>query len=167
MTSKQLQKISEQRQDEHRRLVSAKDKERRDAIEKFAEGLDEELSEKHDAGIKAAGIRAYEAEQAYLAEVEREAVHKAPYVPGTRLVQWERGGWLTDRKWHQTGRIGIVELVTRETVHPKGWEWSKAKVGECVVRLLKKDGLPGLHYELFGRGKYQWLPKGKEPKTGS
>lgn len=69
---------------------------------------------------------------------------------------------------------GIVEAITRESIHPaNAASYSRAKVGDFVIRLLKKDGSIGSKYCRMSIDwttskislPYGWHPEGFNPNT--
>ena len=95
---------------------------------------------------------------------------------GSRLVRWERAYAGGPKKPTKTG---IVEAITRNSLHPaKSSGYSRANVGEFVIRILKQDGTPGAKYvKMGGWGgsdltnynhglvPYGWYPEGVRPNA--
>lgn len=51
--------------------------------------------------------------------------------------------------------FGVVETVTSKTTWPDNTaSWRKPGIGSAIVRLLKKDGSPGVKWEMLERGQY-------------
>lgn len=103
------------------------------------------------------------ADMAVLAAREARALagEGAPYPLGTRMVEWEwvpRGSALR----MVNGRIGIFEAVTSASEHPGNLaSYSMAKIGDYVIRLLKKDGARSLQYVTMGWDmRNRWRPEG-------
>lgn len=77
-----------------------------------------------------------------------------PYPVGTALQHYQTERYSRDLK--ATGKIGQIEIITEASAHPENLgPWSRAKVGEVVVRFLKKDGSPSAKYE---RWQNSWSP---------
>jgi len=116
--------------------------------------------------VRAANIAEHEALQAVEAEKERIALEETvhPYLPGTRMVEWECPRWSNfkpeDRRL--TSRVGILEVITSTSEHPANKTNGLANRGDLVIRVLKKDGTPSKAYELVNRGQYRWVPEGTD-----
>lgn len=88
------------------------------------------------------------------ARVEVQGRTPAHEWTGQRVVsKVPRGsGWRPD----YVDRFGVVEMVQVETVLPGNTSsWRRPEIGSPIVRILKKDGSPGLAFETIGRG-YSW-----------
>jgi hypothetical protein len=142
--------------------------EARDAAQRRLWGIDREraafLRERQDAFLVAltaetAGLfddrlavaRAELAAAEALADeaIEKAALAEEREVPaGTLMEEWKTPRHTYGRGPKElTGRKGVLEIITRESVHPGNIrEWSQAKVGQLVVRILKKNGEPGTSY---------------------
>jgi len=89
----------------------------------------------------------------------------APAPIGTVLYEWRRkkySSYTYAKGTSLSGRVGVVTPVTKDFVHPANiGSYSQAKVGSFVLRLLKKDGTPGLQYiPLTSYILSDWLPEG-------
>lgn len=74
---------------------------------------------------------------------EQAAIHEPREVPvGTRMEEWARKKYGDNEE--PTGRKGILEIITAESVHPGNK--SNVDRGRVVIRLLKKDGKPSRDY---------------------
>ncbi len=98
-----------------------------------------------------------------------EARAKLDYPEGTRMDGWKNERKTDyENKWSKQA-TGIIEVVTPETVHPESWaDYSRAKIGEVVIRLLKKNGEASLMYACT-RAMFplKWIPEGSPaPKNG-
>lgn len=58
----------------------------------------------------------------------------------------------SDKIIGKTGRVGITEVITGDSVHPGNKTFGRADLGEVVLRLMKKDGKPSAHYVRSGWG---------------
>jgi hypothetical protein len=167
-TLEELQQAYNDASWKHIALVSAKSDEENALIA----AVRKEMSDKHDAGIGAAAKVLMEARKALQAEEDRitleEAKGRAPYPVGTKVYEWElQGDWNNNRhgysrEAHLTGRVGRVELVTRDVVILDTMTWSRPSVGTYIIRLLKKDGTPSKRFERRPDWT-RWLPEGVEP----
>ncbi len=87
-------------------------------------------------------------------DAEALAEAKPPYPVGTKLAQWERcSEWNSTetKKVRASGVTGVLEIITRDSEHPANLsKYSRASVGSCVVRLLKKNGETGSKYIVPG-----------------
>lgn len=72
------------------------------------------------------------------------------YPVGTQMEEWgtrSMGYRRTPPPAVRTGVRGIIEAITRESVHPaNSAAYSRAHVGSFVIRLLKKNGTPSQRY---------------------
>lgn len=152
-----LQKMKEQRKDEKNAIMRSHEIE----VEKHVASV-------YDEHIAAVAQSVAIARQAELDERERLAVDKAPFPIGTKMVEWGTPArWFSSkgRPWEKTGRVGVIELITQKSQHPKTTTCSRASVGSFVIRLLKKDGTPSLNYVATSySGFHGWHPEGKQPK---
>ncbi len=139
------------------RMLSVAKAEIRDTLDmEYAERLKE---------LRLAEIAAKRAREDAAIEVANET---STYAPGTKLIGWgyRRTGhyWSSGDPLEQLAQ-GVIEIVTRETVHPDNVStYTQAAVGQPVVRLLKKDGAPSKRYDTLEHGKYKWRPEGQKPK---
>lgn len=150
-----------------RDLQCERDEKRWESVKAFERELDERLDAEYGERLRALIQAERDAEQAYLAEKEKDAAKDAPYPIGTKMVEWTEPyrSFYNEVPKKPTGRTGVIELVTRETQHPANLRYGKASVGSYVIRLLKKDGTPSLSYVELGAWRTgTWLPEGKEPK---
>lgn len=91
------------------------------------------------------------------------------YKVGQTLWRWEHRNWPVN-EWRDTGKRGIVEVFTRDSVMPLGTsQYSKPSIGAIVLRLLKKDGTPSSRIETttWGGTFHGWLPEGTLPKSAN
>lgn len=140
----------------HRRLEEARKKINEDIHREF--GIELELAFK-------AKNEAYTACQK--AEVEAAAA-QAPFPVGTKLVGWSHSKYAGYNAKREATALGVLEVYSNST---KAQHNARRKFhlepGKYIVRLLKKDGTPGLLIEPYGRGgKYIWLPEGQTPVEG-
>jgi hypothetical protein len=88
------------------------------------------------------------AKTAWQSEYDRIALESAKpsYPVGTKVQKWISSNY--DRKtWIRSKEdIGMVEIITPESKHPATKTYGKARIGEVVVRKLKKDGTPSQNY---------------------
>ena len=71
--------------------------------------------------------------------------------------RWESG----PTPYKLTGRTGRYEVRTTESVFATtAWQF---RLGERFIRVLKKNGAPGLRFEVAKRWGAKWLPKGEDP----
>ena len=90
-------------------------------------------------------------------ETAAEALANPRYPIGTKLFEWTIPKW--ERVYKLSGRIGLFEIVTPDTVRPDLGEHSP--IGTEIVRLLKNDLTPGKKYEPIRWG--TWLPVDEQP----
>lgn len=147
-------------------LCEARDREETTRTRAFERALQAELDAKHREGIKAAREVEHTAllalEEAIIADAI-SAPHKVP--PGTMMAEWKYPGRYGNRGERQsTGRLGIIEIVTRDSEHPDNVRYNRASLGEAVVRLLKKkDSTQSKAYVRGSAMRSEWLPVGQEP----
>jgi hypothetical protein len=81
------------------------------------------------------------------------------------LVEWRKrfDGDVSTFRWELTGRRGVVEIITSESQHPSK-RISQAKLGEFVIRLIRKNGEPSSDYGRFDNWDTRWLLSGATPK---
>ena len=113
----------------------------------FNDALDAECREMFASRVSEASAAARAAVGAVEAEKERIALSgdSAPLPLGTRLEEWHQDRW--SKTESRTGRVGIFEAITATSEHMSNKVWGRAKRGDYVVRLLKKDGSPAKKYE--------------------
>ncbi len=118
-----------------------------------------------DAAVSAEHLR-----RRTIADQERidRAAAKLPFPVGSILCQWQyiyRHSQTTTKKVALTGVKAKLEIVTAGTVHPANMRWSKASIGDVILRTLKTDGTPGAKYESWwhannGGNVPMWQPVG-------
>lgn len=143
--------LRDEMSDEINRRVSAARKEiELDVQRKFGVQLELALEAKNKA-FKAA----VDAEVAQASDL-------APVPVGTKLV-----GWAYPRFAHKGPMdakvTGVLEVYTYSTKTPVAIRRQGFHPGTYIVRLLKKDGSPGVVVERYVNGKYKWLPEGQTP----
>lgn len=99
------------------------------------------------------------------AEVRLALIENADMYQGI-LFEWERVGFGLTRGVQKTGRRGKYEIRTRETVFPGNRQFGLPEMGEHFIRLLKKDGSPGLGF-VSNYWKEKWLPEGQKPEVAA
>lgn len=120
--------------------------------------IDEQLRAEYDEPLRLAAQKRYEAEKALDAERTAAWANKGPAV-GTRYVEFEsRSSWAQNSAL--TGRVAVVEQRTNETRLPENRKWGLPRVGEKFLRILKKDGTPGLNTARIGD--HNWKPESDE-----
>lgn len=161
-----LEKAAREARQRHTAACEERDEECDALLEIERKRIGDLVHDKHAAKIVELGKAAHEAEQLMLTEREINGAKEAKYPVGTKLVRWVKkyDRW-NYRNWENVG-FGVVEVCTRETVHPGGWaEYSCAEVGDVIVRHLKKDGTPGAMYSRkIEDYKETFLPEGKQPQ---
>ncbi len=73
-----------------------------------------------------------------------------PFPVGTKVFEWRAASrWFYSREIGLIrGKAGVIEVITTYSKHPDNKAaYRMAALGEPVVRILKKDGTPGLQYE--------------------
>jgi hypothetical protein len=97
------------------------------------------------------------------------ASSKLPYPEGTIVCGWKnsRSPWAA-HCMNRTGKRGMIEVYKEGDAYPSNRSrWSLPKVGDIVVRMLKKDGSKGIEVEKYifdDYAKDYWMPEGVEPK---
>lgn len=125
----------------------------RDALKRartsaFEASLRAELDILYRTSLDTAKAELADARSERLAMTEARALastsHEIP--PGTLMEEWRvPGRYGYGGVPSATGRRGIVEIITRASVHPAS-KYFKAAVGRLVIRLLRRDGTPGKDY---------------------
>lgn len=125
---------------------------RAEKAERYA-AIAAEIDAAYKSELEAAQKCECEAEDAVLTEREKTAQSGigAKWPVGTKLVEWahpyRRYGGPSREPRARTGRVGVVEAITRQSEHPSNLaDYSRAIVGSFVIRLQKKDGSPSKQY---------------------
>lgn len=139
---------------------------RRDEIRtrmaEFKEKVEKEVDAKYGKQLQEGSDKLQRAKDARDSAIEARALsgEGLPYPIGTKLFEWKHERWSTN-SYVKTGRTGVVEVCTRDTVHPDNMRWSRPRLGGWFIRVLKKDGTPSKQYET--RFLDRWQPEGKRP----
>ena len=140
-----------------------------DAIEKEADEKFKATIEAQHQVYVAARIAADEAR----IEVA-ESFENAPYPKGTKFFVWEMPRYsIRSQRILNKDKAGVIEVVTRDTVHPDNKAaYRCARVGDYIIRELKKDGTPSKKYERINLGHdgkwhlpWDWYPEGVNPNA--
>jgi hypothetical protein len=146
-TADKLRKIYEAALRKEDRLHDAKSSARRAKTAVFVAGLDRELSDTFDDQISEAQRSRLEAKAALDAAVEAEALAAPREIPlGTIMEELATAYRGLSPESRPTGKLGILELITKDSEHPQNVLYGRAVVGEVVVRQLLKDRTPGKSY---------------------
>lgn len=150
VTEEQIQALTQaadQAKDEHRAIRQA----RMDDEDARVSKVRAEVASEYRDALEAAAQK----ERDWCAALDRARVQHAKasgvlgFVPGDRVQRTVRkygGSWSRDVR--KVVEVGIVEVVTPDTEFPvNDSAWRRPRVGEIIVRLLKKDGTPGRLYE--------------------
>lgn len=131
-----------------RAQIAAISKERTDA---FQAALAVELKASFGAALLHATDAEWSAKEAVEAEKERLSLSGdgLPYPIGTKLRRWDRGHSYSRQVQpkHPTNNYGVLEVCTKDSKFPENARWRVPKRGDWFVRLLKKNGEPGLTFE--------------------
>jgi hypothetical protein len=152
------------------RLENLASDERRALIDAATKEIDCQMHAKYGADIQVAKDVARTAKQAYEAARVAEGERAAASIHSGVLAEWDwkpSGRFRQDYAWRETGRRGRCEVVTPQTVFPGNKTWNRPPVGSVAVRLLKKNGQPGMDcvkMKVNAHDKAQWLPEGEKPK---
>jgi|SRR5882762_1845893 len=96
------------------------------------------------------------------------------YPIGTVLYEWsvseKTNRWHYKKvPWYETGQSGVLEVITSQSIHPGNLsDYSRAKIGDVVLRLHKKDGKLGSKYEanwVSNWGPKTWFAEGQIPEV--
>lgn len=134
------------------------------AIVDAAEATLRQIIRERDRDIELAK-REVEARHAEAIEVARHALHAATSAhrasedvlaahpwEGKRVYRMERvhGVYWSSRPVPSVRVEGIFEVYRSNTLLPETWsKWRMPEIGQCLVRLAKKDGKPGKKIELI------------------
>lgn len=165
--SKLLQQLEETAIAARRALTAlevAKNDEERALIDAAKETIRKEMSAKHDPAIR--NSRAAVSAAELLLNNEKDRIARTgeggPFPVGTKVAEWEQDRW--SRKWKAPVKFGVIECITRDSLHAGNVsDWSRAKLGEFVIRHLKKDGTPSAKYTIADRG---WRDEGQKLPYG-
>ena len=133
--------------------------------------VDKEVEGEQEA-YNAAIAAACKAEYTYTAERDRLALQAAtnvtgPYNIGTKMVEWSCRPYYRSSRATPTGRVGIVEVWTKDSRQSERLiVYRLPSVGSKVVRILKKDGSPGVGFVNFRSLQTPpsgWYPEGVNP----
>jgi hypothetical protein len=137
------------------------EKARREKKDRLIDEVNQSLEAEFNEVIIALSAKVDEAKK--LLDEERSRIAKAsqdhPYPLGTLMYEYNVGK--LDRKKFKTGKEGIFEIVTNETQFPANIAYRK-EIGKYIVRVLKKDGTPGLKIET--NWELYWEPKDESIK---
>jgi hypothetical protein len=130
----------------------------------------EQVTAEFEARYQVAYQAVADAEAALDAARIAEQTAAQPYPVGTKLYQWESSG----RRSYSaapsgprlTGKVGLFEIWTKDSVAPENMKYGKPRPGAYVVRTLRKDGTTGPSFVLYSsRQSGTWLPEGQKPKA--
>ena len=142
-------------------LKDERDKKRNDLVYEYINKIDSKLEAEYGDRLRElsdAHTKAQAAAEQY--DVE-QAIANAKYLIGTIMCKWVvKSSWERVPQWEIECR-GIVEVFTRESPRPDNQRFSLPSIGDIIVRILKKDGKPGLRVERIND---TWLPEGKKPE---
>jgi hypothetical protein len=96
-----------------------------------------------------------DAEKAWVEAVK--AAHATQ--PTGMFVEWKSPQY--SGTLYKTGRTGIVEVRTTDSKFPGRNRWRLPPLGGEFIRVLKKDGSPGLNFDLISS--FGWHPDGVDP----
>ena len=86
-------------------------------------------------------------------------------LPKGVLVEWGHPKFY--RSWERGPlkplRRAVLEVCTPTTKLPMNQTWNRPKLGDVFLRILKKDGTPGLAVERYDPGRRNWIPEGEQP----
>lgn len=146
----------------HRKLREERDQKIYDQVESLQEEVHAEYRDRMNAAHEECVAARAELDAAKLADA------KPKWPVGTVVCAWKQRteGWMQrpTGEWKVIAK-GVMEIITAESEHPDSLnKYSRASIGDVVVRLLKKDGTPGKKYEsLTGWKAKHWLPEGQTP----
>ena len=158
-------KVDNERHEAHRDLISR-------ARSEIAEAMSREFGKRLEAtaSIVRAATAARDA-----ARIELANAGGGKYRPGQKMVEWRRKpAYASGPDYSVTGRVGLIEVYTNDTVVPERFHRSyrKPEIGELVLRPMKADGTPGVKIEM-ARGWsgdrtefHNWFSEGVNPNDG-
>ena len=135
------------------RLKNEISKRRGDAIAE----IDKQLRAEYDEPLRLAATKRYEAQKALDDARIAEWASRGPAV-GTRYLEWNNDRY--SREAIRTGRVAVVEQRTNETRLPDNVRWCLPIIGDKFLRILKKDGTPGLQFVALSD--WKWKPEADE-----
>jgi hypothetical protein len=131
----------------YRLLEREKGSERFDRIRAAADEIDRKLQEKY--GERLDRLRAVrDAAERELAEAKAAAGAEAlDGLPKGTLVEQRLSRFGRSGPKRLSGRKGRYEIRTPDSAFPANRSWGLPEMGKPFIRLLKKDGTPGLGFE--------------------
>ena len=119
-----------------------------------------EIHDRHKPAVTEATKNVVVATEAHNAAIVASKRDAGPEI-GARYEEWSvpkrksRFSWELEPA-NPTGRIAVVQQRTGESEFPANVRWSLPDMGGKFLRVLKKNGEPGLAFEQIGHG--DWRP---------
>lgn len=131
------------------------------------EEVRKKVKEKFGEAERKASKEHGEADCALKTELERirvaESESKIPFPVGTKMVLWERERFSDG--WRTPCVFGILEVFKKGDAYPVNLRWNAPTPGDIIVRILTKDGKPGIKTEKYSVWRNKaWVPEGQRPK---
>jgi hypothetical protein len=169
-TVKELEREYEKLEDHARELKNSLEEEISRRLDVARAAIDEDLREQREEAAQAR-IAVSDMKMLVLDPAKvQEAIStdRGPYKIGTMLVEWTRGnryGFSTiNHPIEMTGRKGIMEVWSSDSIRPSNLRWTLPHPGDYVIRILKADGTPGIKFESRSwEMSNEWFPVGKDP----
>lgn len=173
MTKKEVERlaaIAQKAQSKHRRLVDEREYEIRSRLNDARARITSEVARVYDGKINDAFRERFVTKEAFEKAREEYALAGAssPYPLGTRMLEWKNARSVEHGYAYRmmtTGRVGIVEVFTRESPLAKNTGYHAPQPGDVVLRVLKKAGDRSLVcYKIeYGSIRREWFPEGIDP----
>lgn len=119
-------------------------------IDMWVAEASKKIRDEHQAHLTNLNRLEWEAKVALEAAIEKQATSQPHEFEGKKMVRstYVRGRYLS--RLVETPIYGIFETVTSKSVFAANTpSWRKPDVGSHIVRLIKKDGQPGIKWEVF------------------
>jgi len=109
-------------------------------------------------------------QNAHREEMEKRAIEEKelPYPEGTVMVHWERPFTygVNNHPYKKSGDKGVLQIFKPYDKFPsKPKRWGMPSVGDVVIRLLKKDGTPGIQAKQYGYDGGIWTAENEDPNA--
>ena len=92
----------------------------------------------------------------------QSSIANLPMPEGTVLYKWVHNGYYSGRMRKKSGLSGIFQVYREGDQYPQTLRWKKPSVGNFIVRLLNKNGKPGIKIARYD-DRY-WFKEGEKPE---
>ena len=160
-TAEQLRRAHYEARNAHNKLEDERDRKITELVSAFERETKARLTEEYAARLLELATVEHQARLAAEDAALEETKTKELTVPlGTVMLQWDRPRFSHSTPFKPTGKRGVLEVISRESVHPSN-RAGRAQIGDVVIRIVTKEGKPGLSYVMGN--KWGWHPEGVDP----